>query len=685
MKAADTPYESAPAERLPGQFARHGKTGAPIVAHPTKTTKHTGNKADLITLAAAAGLVVPPKATINDLHALLGQRPTKVTYGRPSSLGKQVENMTNIQKWSERAVALGLWLELREIIANVGGEGVSFDGYLGRGNLFELAVVDPTTLDDADAKELLDRVAVRAKSTAQAGLAADRGTHHHELTEDHDNEVDWVLRAQRGEELGVPIPVQAALVAAWSKMLAEFGIEILAAEATCVDDVWRQAGTLDRICRLTRELRFITVTGEYVTLPAGWVGILDIKTGKLRLDRSGFVSYWHGYSVQLASYAQSVPYDPDTDTRSEWPWPIDQQWAVIAHLDVLAALEGEAVCRLVLVDLAAGRYAGAMCVAAREWESRTDVFSIPTDDLAVRVPVKQADDGAALVDEREQSARPTAEGGAVLTEVTPPGLGGSSATQTTTLAVSAPDASSTPLRAESQSATPCAESAPTGTDTAFIEPAGEVGKPTPQADIEPAQVPASPALAELADVPGVTAPVDPSATAGAVTPVAAPAAPLSPLRQAQADRKATNDLADAKRRLHITPEEGDMSNVSTFASVQARYNQLDKAGQSWVKNLSTEADAAGVGFSAKHTKSIRRFELLCAVVQCAADELGDDEVRNLLALIDPRIEQLGSVPLGHIIGSLNATEAAAFSGLATGRLAPTFAANGSHTLTEVAA
>ena len=128
-----------------------------------------------------------------------------------------------------------------------------------------------------------------------------------------------------------------------------------------------------------------------------------------------------------------------------------------------------------------------------------------------------------------------------------------------------------------------------------------------------------------------------------------------------------------------------MSNESTFAAVQSRYNRLDKAGQSWVRNLSVEADAAGVGFSAKHTKTSRRFSILVGVVQCAADELGDDEVRKLLALIDSRIEQLGTVPLGHIIGSLNATEAAAFSGLASGRLAPQFAANGSHTLHEVAA
>ena len=355
-------------ERKPGEFARHPKTGAPWVADPTKTSKETGKKADLIALCALRGLEIPEKATVPKLQALLGPRATMVQYGRPSGLGKQIEDQTNLQKWSERMVALGIGSDDELIRMAV-----------------ELADLDH---ESNEFREAADAIARRAKSVAQAHLAAERGTHHHELTEDVDKDRDPVERMAAGEDLGVPIPVQKALVAAWSAMLATHDIEILATEATCVDDVWRQAGTLDRVCRLRKPLTFITVTGEFVTLPAGWVGILDIKTGKLRLDRNGFVAFWQGYSVQLASYAQSDRYDPDTNVRSPWEWPIDQQWAVIAHLDVLAALDGEAVCRLVLVNLEAGRHAGALCVAGKAWEKRVDVFSIPHDDLAVRVPVE---------------------------------------------------------------------------------------------------------------------------------------------------------------------------------------------------------------------------------------------------------------------------------------------------------
>lgn len=64
MKAADPFTGDAVVERQPGQFARHAKTGAPYVAHPTETTKHNGKKADLIALCAARNIAVPEKVTV---------------------------------------------------------------------------------------------------------------------------------------------------------------------------------------------------------------------------------------------------------------------------------------------------------------------------------------------------------------------------------------------------------------------------------------------------------------------------------------------------------------------------------------------------------------------------------------------------------------------------------------------
>jgi len=362
--------DTTPAQ-IPGDFKRHPRTGAPWVTDPTKSRKRKGKKADLLAAAAAEGIEVPDKVTVDQLHELLGPEMGESQYGRPSSLGKQIENMTNLQKWSERAVALGCFLT-PDMFA-------------------ELAELEPEqlNLDDAQTRELLDTIAVHGKAAAQAGIAAERGTHTHALTEDIDLERDWIERARAGEDLGIPADAQRALIDAWEQMLEASGLEILAVEAAVVDDWWRQAGTLDRIARLGRDLSFVLPGGEKVTLPAGTVVVLDVKTGRLRADR-GIVSYWHGYAVQVASYAQSVPYDVDTGQRSEWPWPIEQRWAIIAHLDVLAALDGHATCRLVLVSLDAGRDAGERCVWARQWERRTDIFSLVNDDDDTTVVVEVA-------------------------------------------------------------------------------------------------------------------------------------------------------------------------------------------------------------------------------------------------------------------------------------------------------
>lgn len=378
--AVDPTFADPAPTRLPGDFARHPKTGAPYVSDPTQTRQPTGTKAELVAKCAARCIEVPAKATVATLKGLLGPEMRTVQYGRPSSLGKQIENMTNLQKWSERAVALGCFLDF-VAACDQAAEPALFVELLGLDD-------DHYDLDDADARTLLDAIAVKAKNIAQAGIAAERGTHTHALTEDADNERDWIERARSGEDLGIPEAAQRALVAAWEQMLDVEGIEILAVETAVVDDEWRQAGTLDRIARLTADRQFVRPGGEIVTLPAGWVGVLDVKTGRLRAGNDGHPDYWHGYAVQIASYAQAVPYDPDTDTRGTWEWPIDQQWGIIAHLDVGAALDGEARCRLVLVDLAAGREAGERCVWGRSWEKRRDVFSLVVDD-GVSVLVEQ--------------------------------------------------------------------------------------------------------------------------------------------------------------------------------------------------------------------------------------------------------------------------------------------------------
>src|SRR4029453_8329434 len=132
--------------------------------------------------------------------------------------------------------------------------------------------------------------------------------------------------AYRGEsELGVPTACIDAVLTSWSELLERHGLKELAVEQKCVDDRGRLAGTLARIVQLEMDLFF----GPHI-IPAGTVLILDIKTGRLTIEQ-GHPVYWNAHSVQIASYAHSVPYliDGLHEERAEWPWPIDQRHALV--------------------------------------------------------------------------------------------------------------------------------------------------------------------------------------------------------------------------------------------------------------------------------------------------------------------------------------------------------------------
>jgi hypothetical protein len=550
-----------------GGFLR-GPDDAPWVAHPTKTAKHKGDKASLLALCAERGIDVPTKATVAELHELLGPRPARVKYGSPSGFGAQLEDSYQLIKWMERRLALGI------------GHAVLEQEHYDAANLMlaDLARLPEVELDGAEFRTIADSIVARAKDAAQTSLAADRGTHMHAVTDDIDTGRDWVERVADGEALGLDFGVQAGLAICWHHMLESTGVEVLAVEASCVDDDWRLAGTLDRIVRLTKPLRFVVAGGEVVEIAAGTVVVLDTKTGEPRRRK---------HAIQIASYAQSVPYDTETDDRGEWGFDIDQQWALIAHLDVAGALAGNPSCTLVLVDLVAGREHGGACVAmAKAWAARNDLYSVTQLNAAAGEPIDPA---------------------------------------------AATDVASAPL-------------AP--------QPPRVAADATPS---EPDEV------AHGAD------------------------ATLSPLRQAQQEAQQSRALDRARFRLRQTPEEGEMSDERSFAALRQRYDRLTKAQASWIAALGRDAEAAGVGFSSKETKTVRRFEILRALVILAGRDESDDAVRQLLALVDPTIEQLGSVPLGHIIGSLSATEAATFARLVNDELVVRFADDGTVRLTETAA
>ena len=338
--AADAPVRPDGIQRGRGGFMRNA-LDVPYVSDPTgATTKHDGNKADLVALCVERGIGVPAKVTVAQLHELLGGRPKRIPYSSTSGFGKLVENGGSLEKWTERQVihgiALGVFPDL-------------FDAY--------------RRCDDADIRRTIaDEIAMRAKDEAKLSLAADRGTHVHAITEHNDRGDDWSHLMEAGEALGITRSRQVEVCRAWQVMLIDNGLDVVAIEQSVVDDTWRCAGTLDRIVRTTQPLSFALPSGEIVTVPEGIHLVLDIKTGSVRKTAA----------IQMASYAQSCKYDTEAETREAWPFDVSQEHGLIAHISIdLGTVE------LVHVDLAAGREHGGACVVqAKEWERRADVFSV---------------------------------------------------------------------------------------------------------------------------------------------------------------------------------------------------------------------------------------------------------------------------------------------------------------------
>jgi hypothetical protein len=272
----------------------------------------------------------------------------RLKYGSPSNRGREIENDAGLVKYKQRLSLAGI--------------GLSDELVIACRNLATLAVGSPEFNSTADS------IVVKADELTRSSLAADRGTHGHALTEALDRKnVDALMRLYgSADEIGLDYDTCLNTVTAWVELLAVNELEILAIEASCVDDRWRLAGTLDRIVRLGRDLSFAKPGGEIVTIAAGTVVVLDIKFGKTR----------KAHPIQIASYAQSVPYDTELELRGEWAFTIDQDHALIAHGNFGDDFDPPTI-ELVWVDLKAGREHGGQCVVdAKSWAARDDVFSV---------------------------------------------------------------------------------------------------------------------------------------------------------------------------------------------------------------------------------------------------------------------------------------------------------------------
>ena len=135
------------------------------------------------------------------------------------------------------------------------------------------------------------------------------------------------------------------------------------------------------------------------------------------------------------------------------------------------------------------------------------------------------------------------------------------------------------------------------------------------------------------------------------------------------------------------PDEGDQVVDPTYDVLQREYVALPADSRVWITRLTEQAIQAGVSFHSKGHRTMRRYEIIRGLVHFAqggTDDGDDQRLRDLLEVIIGDCAQFPSVPVGHLLGSLSAQEAAKFSGLIDGRYQLLFNEQGKPVLREAA-
>lgn len=231
---------------------------------------------------------------------------TPVPYARSSSYGDVLEDRSNLEKWKTRMAVKGLGL---------------------RPDLHLAASTTPL-----EEKGRLNWIADQAIEAAGGSRASNTGTAIHALTEYID----------RGEPLP-PYPAEYAKdLEAYREIVARF--EMVHIEVFLVCDELQVAGTPDRLMRsLWEHNRSELLVG-------------DLKTGT---DNR----YLGKHACQLAIYAHSAIYDPETGERT--PINVNQRSGYIFH-----APASQGRCDLYHLDLEAGWEAALLAADVRRWRKR---------------------------------------------------------------------------------------------------------------------------------------------------------------------------------------------------------------------------------------------------------------------------------------------------------------------------
>lgn len=223
-----------------------------------------------------------------------------VAYTRATTIANSLDDPSALVAWKMRMAAIGLTMRS------------------------DLLLSISAAQDD---KMAVNSLVEEAMQVAGAKTQANIGTAIHALTE----------KLDLGQELG-PVPEQwAADIVAYEQTTAQLNNKRI--EQFCVLDKFKIAGTPDRLVEYKGELF-----------------IADIKTGR--------IDHPNNIAMQLAIYANGLPYDIDTATRGSWG-DVNKQKAIVIHLPA-----GQGLCKLHFIDIEEGWKGVQFAMRVRKWRDK---------------------------------------------------------------------------------------------------------------------------------------------------------------------------------------------------------------------------------------------------------------------------------------------------------------------------
>ena len=223
-----------------------------------------------------------------------------VAYTRATTIANSLDDPSALTAWKMRMAAIGLTVRNDLLLSITAAQ---------------------------DDKMAVNKYIEEAMEVAGAKTKANIGTAIHALTE----------RIDLGLEVG-PIPEQwAADMVAYEQATAQLNNKRI--EQFCVLDKFKIAGTPDRLVEYKGELF-----------------IADIKTGR--------IDHPNNIAMQLAIYANGVPYDIDTATRGSWG-DVNKKKAIVIHLPA-----GQGLCKLHFIDIEEGWKGVQFAMRVRKWRDK---------------------------------------------------------------------------------------------------------------------------------------------------------------------------------------------------------------------------------------------------------------------------------------------------------------------------